>query len=51
MARPQLLRVATRLFAKDVEEIKRRAEEESIPWQTYLRTFVTKALKRKQEIR
>ena len=51
MATPKLLRISTRLFAKDVAEIKRRAAVAEIPWQIFLRVFVTKALKRNEEVR
>ena len=40
----------TRLLAKDVVEIKKRAGVQGIPWQTWLRVMVTRMLKRKEEI-
>lgn len=46
----KLLSVTTRLLASDVAELKTRAAAQGVPWQTYLRIVVTRALKRKEEI-
>lgn len=45
--RRKLKQVNGRLFADSVEEIRRRAATESIPWQQVLRKLVDDALKRK----
>jgi len=46
----KLVKTTIRLLVKDVAEIRKRAAEQGIPWQTYLRIVVTKALKRREEI-
>lgn len=48
--RPKLQPVTTRLFAADVTEVKRRAGAQGIPWQTYLRIMINRALKRREVI-
>ena len=41
----RLHKVQVRLFADDIKELKRRAQEERLPWQVKLRLFINRALK------
>ncbi|MFH1833399.1 MAG: hypothetical protein ABH877_00120 [bacterium] len=43
--------IHTRLYMADVQEIKRRAHERGIPYQTYFRNFVHEALQRDVKVR
>jgi len=47
LKRRKLEQINGRLFADNVEELRRRAAAKSIPWQQLLRTLVDEALKRK----
>lgn len=44
-APPQLVEVHTRLFADDVEELKRRAAQGGLPWQIEVRLTIRRALR------
>ena len=44
------IQVHTRLYRGDVDELRRRATADGLPWQTLLRSLVKKAL-RDQEAR
>lgn len=42
---PKLIGVNTRLFADDVDTLKRMAAESTLPWQVELRLLVRRALR------
>jgi predicted DNA binding CopG/RHH family protein len=44
------VRVHTRLFGADVQEVKRRAREVGIPWQAHLRQLVHEMLRKEVKI-
>lgn len=50
--RPTKLRVVnTRLFDADVREIKRRARDAGVLWQSFFRSWVSRMLRRKEDVR